>query len=168
MHLIAWGHAPPVAAAIAGLLGVLSVAGRLLTTGLTRRRPVTTVTAAVFVVQAAAAGALPIVGATTAGTISTVIGCGLGFGVVTIARPALLAESYDTCRYATLAGVLTVPITVAKAAAPLTAAALQTATGSYTPVLAPWPGAAPSPPPRSCGCPQLDTRSDRCLNGTGG
>ena len=47
----------------------------------------------------------------------------------------LLAERYDTRRYATLAGVLVVPTTIAKAAAPLGAAVLHHLTGSYAPVL---------------------------------
>ncbi|HEX8632348.1 MAG TPA: MFS transporter, partial [Catenuloplanes sp.] len=67
--LISWGHPPAFAASIAGLLGVLSVAGRLLTTGLQRRYRTTTVTAGVFIIQAFAAMLLPIVGASTAGAI---------------------------------------------------------------------------------------------------
>ncbi|PRY19003.1 MFS transporter [Pseudosporangium ferrugineum] len=134
--LIGWGHPPAFAATVAGLLGVLSVAGRLLTTGLQRRYRTTTITAAVFAVQAAAALLLPIIGATTGGAIVAVIGFGLGFGVATIAKPAILADRYDTRRYATLAGVLVAPMTLAKAGAPLAAAALHAGTGSYTPVLA--------------------------------
>lgn len=131
--LISWGHPPAFAATIAGLLGALSVAGRLLTTGLQRRFRTTTVTAAVFSVQAAAALLLPVVGASTGGAIGAVIGFGLGFGVATIAKPILLAERYDTRRYATLAGILVAPMTLAKAAAPLAAAALHTTTRSYAP-----------------------------------
>lgn len=134
--LVSWGHPPPRAAAIAGLLGVLSVAGRLLTTRLHRRFRTTTVTAAVFAVQAAAALLLPVIGATTGGAIGAVIGLGIGFGVATIAKPVILAERYDTRRYATLAGILVVPTTLTKAAAPLGMAALHTGTGGYTPVLA--------------------------------
>jgi predicted MFS family arabinose efflux permease len=133
--LVSWGHPPAFAASIAGLLGVLSVAGRLLTTGLQRRYRTATVTAAVFGVQAGAALLLPVIGATTGGAIGAVIGFGLGFGVATIAKPVLLAQRYDTRRYATLAGILVVPMTLAKAAAPLAAAAVQVATGSYTLVL---------------------------------
>ncbi|SDY98092.1 Predicted arabinose efflux permease, MFS family [Micromonospora pattaloongensis] len=134
--LTAWGHPPAFAATVAGLLGVLSVTGRLVTTGLQRRYRTTTITAAIFAVQGAAALALPIVGATIAGAIGAVIGFGIGFGVATIAKPVLLAERYDTHRYATLAGILVVPMTLAKAAAPLAAAAVHTSVGSYTPVLA--------------------------------
>jgi hypothetical protein len=69
------------------------------------------------------------------GAITAIIGFGLGFGVATIAKPVLLAERYDTRRYATLAGALVVPITIAKATAPLGAAALHNTTTSYTVVL---------------------------------
>ncbi|WP_232323975.1 MFS transporter [Catenuloplanes japonicus] len=132
--LVGWGHRPDFAAAVAGLIGVLSVAGRLITTGLQRRYRTASVTAAVFAVQAAAALTLPVVGALTAGAAGAVIGFGLGFGVATIAKPVLLAERYDTTRYATLAGIIVVPATLAKAVAPLAAAALYAATGGYTAV----------------------------------
>lgn len=134
--LVTWGHPPAFAATIAGLLGVLSVAGRLITTGLQRRYRTTTITAVVFAIQAAAALLLVQVGASTVGAIVAVVGFGLGFGVATIAKPVILAERYDTRRYATLAGVLVAPMTLAKAGAPLAAAALHTATSSYSPVLA--------------------------------
>jgi MFS family permease len=129
--LISWGHPGPFAATVAGLFGVLSVAGRLTTTGLQRRFRTIPVVATIFVVQAAAATALAFVGRSTVGAIIAVTGFGLGFGVATIAKPVLLAERYDTRRYATIAGALVVPITVAKAAAPLAAAWLHGATGNY-------------------------------------
>ncbi len=53
----------------------------------------------------------------------------------TLSRPALLAERYGTSAYASLAGTLALPATLAKAGAPLAAAAAVTATGGYTPVL---------------------------------
>ncbi|WP_249040740.1 MFS transporter [Actinoplanes teichomyceticus] len=134
--LTTWGHPPAFAATIAGLLGLLSVAGRLITTGLQRRYRTTTITAGVFALQAAAALLLPAVGATTGGAVLAVVGFGLGFGVATIAKPVILAERYDTRRYATLAGILVAPMALAKAGAPLAAAALHAATSSYTPVLA--------------------------------
>ncbi|GAA4975302.1 MFS transporter [Actinoplanes utahensis] len=134
--LIAWGHPPAFAATIAGLLGVLSVAGRLITTGLQRRYRTTTITAVVFAIQAVAALLLPAAGADATTTIVAVVGFGLGFGVATIAKPVILAERYDTRRYATLAGILVAPMTLAKAGAPLAAAALHATTNSYTPVLA--------------------------------
>jgi hypothetical protein len=134
--LISWGHPATFAATVAGLLGVLSVAGRLVTTGLHRRYRTAVVTAAVFGAQAVAAALLAVAGASVAGAIGGVLGFGIGFGVATLARPLLLAERYDLSRYATLAGVLVVPMTLAKATAPLAAAALATASGGYAAVLA--------------------------------
>jgi predicted MFS family arabinose efflux permease len=139
VHLVAaltsWGHPATFAASTAGLFGVLSVTGRLATTGLQRRFRTSSVVAVIFAVQAVAVGALPFVGRDAIAAIAGVVGFGLGFGVASIAKPVLLAGRYDTRRYATIAGALVVPVTVAKAAAPLAAAALHTRTGTYTGVL---------------------------------
>jgi hypothetical protein len=63
VHLVAYlieaGHPATFAATVAGLLGVLSVTGRLATTGLQRRTRPATVVAAVFAVQALAARLQP-------------------------------------------------------------------------------------------------------------
>jgi MFS family permease len=129
--LISWGHPAPFAATVAGLFGVLSVTGRLVTTSLQRRFRTIPVVAAIFMIQAVAAAALAFVGESTIGAVIAVTGFGLGFGVATIAKPVLLAERYDTRRYATIAGILVVPMTIAKAAAPLGAAWLHSGTGGY-------------------------------------
>jgi MFS family permease len=135
VHLVAYlvelGHRPAFAATIAGGLGVLSVTGRLLTTGAQHRWPTTSVVATVFTVQAAGALALPLVGDTTVGAGAAVLAFGLGFGVATIARPAILASRYGTVGFASLSGLLAAPLNVTKALAPLAAAALHTATGGY-------------------------------------
>jgi MFS family permease len=139
VHLVAYlveaGHPVTFAASVAGLLGVLSVTGRLVTTGLQRRIRTTTVVAAVFAVQALSAACLPLIGGTPVGAVVGVVGFGFGFGVATIARPTLLAARYDTSRYATISGVLSVPLTIAKAGAPLAAAWWHGATHGYPPVL---------------------------------
>jgi cyanate permease len=116
------GHTAMFAATISGLLGVLSVTGRLLTSSLARRHGMIAVTAAVFAVQAAGAAALPLLGRTGVGAAVCVIAFGIGFGVATIARPAILADRYGTHRYATIAGTMTLPIALAKAIAPTAAA----------------------------------------------
>jgi hypothetical protein len=135
VHLVAYltelGHTPGFAAIVAGLLGILSVTGRLVTTATTRRLSAGTVTAIVFTVQGAAAACLPLIGRGQLGAIGCVLGFGLGFGVATIARPAILADRYGTTAYATISGFLAVPLTIAKALAPLAAAAIRYATGSY-------------------------------------
>jgi predicted MFS family arabinose efflux permease len=118
------GHPATIAATLAGLLGVLSVTGRLATTGLARRHGMPAVTAAVFAVQALGVAALPHLGRSIAGAAACVIAFGLGFGVATIARPAIVAARYGTTRYATIAAAMTLPVTIAKATAPLGAALL--------------------------------------------
>jgi MFS family permease len=139
VHLVGFlvhsGHPATVAATIAGLLGVLSVTGRVLLTGAQRRFPLHTAVAAVFAVQAAAAFSLPLVGSSQAGAIVAVTGFGLGFGVASLATPGLLVDRYGATAYASIAGTLATPVTLAKAGAPLGAAALAAAVG-YTAVLA--------------------------------
>jgi MFS family permease len=139
VHLVAYlrdlGHPATFAATVAGLLGVLSVTGRVATTGAARRWRRPAVVAAVFVLQAAGALTLAVAGASTAGAIAGVLAFGIGFGVATIARPALLADRYGTIGFATIAGVLAVPLTVVKATAPLAASLVRGGTGSYTPVV---------------------------------
>ena len=140
VHLVAYlihlGHPPAIAATIAGLLGILSVTGRLITSGLTRRHPMGRITAGVFLIQAAGAAALPLVGRSLAGAIACVTVFGIGFGVATIARPAILADRYNTHAYATIAGATALPINAAKAVAPLAAAAIAATHAGYTTVMA--------------------------------
>jgi len=135
VHLVAvlrdLGHSARFAADAAGLLGLLSVTGRLVTTAAGRRRQPEHVTAAVFAVQAVGALTLVLVGQADVGAVVGVIVFGLGFGVATIARPLLLAQRYGTARYATIAGTLAVPLTAAKATAPLAAGAVRAAAGDY-------------------------------------
>lgn len=114
---------------MAGLLGALSVTGRLATTAVSRRWSTATVTALVFVVQGAGAILLAVLGHGTVGAVGCVLAFGLGFGVSTIARPALLADRYGTAAYATLAATWTVPLTLVKALAPLGAVLLWHAAG---------------------------------------
>ncbi|WP_433223123.1 MFS transporter [Dactylosporangium sp. CS-047395] len=127
--LVGRGHPATFAATAAGLLGVLSVTGRLLLTGARRRMPLAAVVAAVFGVQAVAAAALPFIAGSRAGAAAGVIAFGIGFGVASLASPALLADRYGTIAYATIAGTLSTPVTLAKAGAPLAAAGLTTLTG---------------------------------------
>jgi predicted MFS family arabinose efflux permease len=138
VHLVGFlvhaGHPATFAATTAGLLGVLSVSGRLLLTGARRRLPLTTAVAAIFAVQAGAAAALPWLAATRTGAIIGVVAFGVGFGVASLAAPALLTERYGATGYATIAGTLNTPVTLAKATAPL-AAATVAGTAGYPAVL---------------------------------
>ncbi|GAA3695180.1 MFS transporter [Nonomuraea antimicrobica] len=123
-YLIHLGHTPVFAAAIAGLLGVLSVTGRLVTTGLRRRWAAAPVAATTFALQGIGALLLPFTGTTVPGAISCVLLFGIGFGVGTITLPHLLAEQYGTAAYASLSGRIALFSVVDQALVPLGAVAL--------------------------------------------
>jgi hypothetical protein len=59
---------------------------------------------------------------------------GLGFGVASIATPAILLNRYGATGYATIAGTLATPVLIARASAPLGGAVLA-ATAGYTTVI---------------------------------
>ncbi|WP_157545664.1 MFS transporter [Hamadaea tsunoensis] len=125
------GHSTAVAATIAGLIGVLSVTGRLAITALARwTSPVRTV-CALFGVQAVALGLLPYLGSTRTGAVCCVVTVGLGFGLATITRPALVAEHFGTARFGTVAGMLNTSIAIGTTTVPLGVAALHGLTGGY-------------------------------------
>lgn len=128
-YLIHLGHSPVFAATVAGLLGVLSVTGRLVTTGLRRRWAAAPVAAAVFAVQGLGALLLPVAGKSVAGAVGCVLLFGIGFGVGTITLPYLVAERYGTAAYASLSGRIAMFSVADKAVAPLAATALAQAVG---------------------------------------
>jgi hypothetical protein len=139
VHLVPYlreqGHSAGFAATATGALGALSVSGRLALTGAVRRWPVSAVTAVAFGLQAGAALLLLAAGSTTAGAVGFVLLFGVGFGVGTISRPAMLADAYGVRDYATLAALVGIALTAAKAVGPVAAGLTRTATGSYTPVV---------------------------------
>jgi cyanate permease len=139
VHLVPFlrehGHDATFAAAATGALGALSVTGRLVLTGVVRRMSVAVVAATMFTVQGLGVVVLLLAGSTTWGAVGFVLLFGAGFGVGTIARPALLADSFGTARYATVAGLLGVVTTLATTIGPVAAGAARTTVGSYTPVL---------------------------------
>ena len=61
---------------------------------------------------------------------------GLGVGLISLVRAALVADFYGLAAYASINGVLALPLTLARAAAPVAAAGLRTATGNYRLVMA--------------------------------
>jgi MFS family permease len=138
VHLVTYltrlGHSPTTAATLTGLLGLLSVTGRITVTILRRWLPIASITAVIITLQGIALSLLPAAGRSTVGAAACLIAFGLGFGVASIAKPAILLDRYGDHGYATIAGILGTPITLAAAIAPLLAAALATALG-YTPLV---------------------------------
>jgi sugar phosphate permease len=140
VHLVPFlrelGHPAMVAATAAGCLGALSVTGRLLVTVAARDRPTGHVVAVAFGAQALGGVVLLLAGGTLPGAVAFVLLFGVGFGVGTIARPAMLAEAYGTVSYATLSALLGVALTAARTVGPLAAGAVRTWTGNYRAVAA--------------------------------
>jgi MFS family permease len=134
-YLTTLGHPTVVAATLAGLLGLLSVTGRIVTTLSTRWLPMATIVGLVLIGQGVAMSLLPIVGRHLLGAIACLVLFGLGFGVASIATPAILLQRYGATSYGTIAGTLAAPILIAKATAPLGGALLAAALGYQTLVL---------------------------------
>ncbi len=138
VHLVAYLREQHYSAAFAatwtGLLGAGSVGGRILVTMLGRRWPLAAATAAIFAGQALAIVVLLGLPG-PAGVVGFVALFGLGVGLISLARAALVADLYGVAAYASINGVLALPLTLARAAAPVAAAALHTVTGSYRLVL---------------------------------
>ena len=139
VHLVVFlttqGHPATFAASVAGLLGLLSVTGRVVLTAAQRHVRLDRVVAAVFTVQAAASLSMPLLAGSRTGAVLAVTAFGLGFGIASLAIPQLLADRYGTKAYGSIAGNLAAPVTLAKAGAPLGAAALLGAAGGYSLVL---------------------------------
>jgi len=137
VHLIPYltdhGFSPAFAASAAGLIGILALPGRLLFTPLGGRVPRRFVAGGIFAVQALGIVVLVLTG-TTAGVVAFVILFGIGFGAITPARAALVAELYGRANYGTISGTLALFVTGARALAPVSAGLLYGVFGRYEPV----------------------------------
>jgi hypothetical protein len=81
---------------------------------------------------------LPLVGRHIAGAVVCLGLFGLGFGVASIATPAILLDRYGATGYATIAGTLATSVIIARASAPLGGALIAGAAG-YRPSSWWWP-----------------------------
>jgi MFS family permease len=138
VHLVAYlrerGYSASSAATWAGLIGLGAVLGRVAVTVAGRRLPLPLVTAAMFALQALAV--LLLVGWNRpAGVAAFVVLFGLGAGLVSLARAALVADFYGRASYATISGVLALLLTAARALAPVGASTLRAGLDSYAPVM---------------------------------
>ena len=120
------GLDPLEAAAAVGAIGLVALPGRLVFTPLGSVWPRGLVTAAIFVLQALGLIALLALPGPL-GVWTFVVLYGAGFGAITPARAALVAESFGPRAYGTIAGRMTFVGTAARAAAPVGFGALVTA-----------------------------------------
>jgi MFS family permease len=134
VHLVPFlvdrGYGAGAAASVAGLVGVMALPGRLVLTPLGDRLPRSLVTAGIFSLQTVALIVLLAFG-TTAGVIAFVVLFGAGFGAITPARAALVADFYGPAHYGSISGVLSLFLTGARSAAPVGAGIAYELLGGY-------------------------------------
>jgi MFS family permease len=145
VHLISYllerGFAAPFVAVAVGLIGAVQLPGRALLLPLGARLPRPTLAALVFGLQGI--GLLVLLAAAgPALVLAFVVAFGLGKGMVTLLRAALLAEFYGAAHYGTIGGVVAAFIAGSQAVAPLAAGMLYDRFGSYDPIMALLAGAA--------------------------
>ncbi|HEY0017250.1 MAG TPA: MFS transporter [Longimicrobium sp.] len=132
--LLERGYTPAFAGAALGAIGLMALPGRLIFTPLGGRWPRAAVTASIFLMQALGIAALLTDGG-EAWVWACVVLFGAGFGAITPARAALLAEFYGPREYGRISGVLAMYLALARAAAPVGGSLLYAIRGGYGPVL---------------------------------
>ena len=132
VHLVAYlrdtGAAAGTAASAAGALGVLSVAGRVVLTGLAGRVGLGRLTSVMVAGQAVGVGGLLVL-PRPAGLVVFVVLFGAGFGVMTIARAALLGGYVAVGVFGSVAGGQALVSGLGRVVAPAAGGALITAAG---------------------------------------
>lgn len=128
------GETALAASSIAGMIGVLSVTGRILLVGLAKRFPVTHLLSAVYVLQALGSIVLVATSSRT-GIAAFIILFGLGYGTLSVALPLLVVERFGPSSFGVVSGSLEAFTGLFIASAPLGAGLLYDRVGSYTPVL---------------------------------
>ena len=127
--LVNSGREPALAATIGGAIGLLALPGRLLLTPLGDLLPRRLVAAAIFSLQAAGIAVLWWGAGIATAVWAFVILYGAGFGAITPARAALLAEYYGGRHYGTISARMALINSLARAAAPVSTGALVTLSG---------------------------------------
>jgi MFS family permease len=133
--LLERGRSPAFAGAALGVVGLMALPGRLVFTPLGGRFPRAAVTAWIFALQAGGLAALLWSPGDAALWLFVAL-FGAGFGAITPARAALVAELYGRARYGSVSGVLALVLALARSAAPVGASLLYAAWGGYEGVLA--------------------------------
>jgi MFS family permease len=134
VHLIPYlkehGYSTSSAAQVAGAIGLLALPGRLIFTPLGSHVPRQYVTCAIFVLQACALVVLlEVHGGLGVALFVVLFGC--GFGAITPARAALVAEMYGPRHYGSIGGTLALCVTGARSIAPVGAGVLYGMLGGY-------------------------------------
>jgi MFS family permease len=128
--LLERGYRSRSAAAAMGVLGLMALPGRLVFTPLGERWSRGAVTASIFLLSAV--GIALLVAVDAAWSVWAFVALfGAGFGAITPARAALLAELYGPGAYGRISGALALVTSITRAAAPVGASLLYAAAGGY-------------------------------------
>ncbi|HEU5200122.1 MAG TPA: MFS transporter [Ktedonobacterales bacterium] len=130
-YLIDRGYSASFAASMVGLIGLMSLPGRLVFTMLGERVSRRLVTALLCVLQAISLPVL-LVAPGVGGVFGFVALFGASFGAITPARAALVADHYGSKHYAKINSVLGLFITGARAIAPVGAGLFYDLLGGYS------------------------------------
>lgn len=132
--LLERGFDATFAGAAMGAVGLMALPGRLIFTPLGGRWPRPAVTAAIFALQALGLTIL-LAGDDGWSVWAFVALFGAGFGAITPARAALVAELFGPGHFGRISGVLALFLSLARAAAPVGTSLLYVALGGYPGVL---------------------------------
>ena len=127
--LVEAGRTATSAAAVGGAIGLLALPGRIILTPLGDIWPRRLVAAAIFGLQAAGVVVLWLSAGAAAGVWAFVVLYGAGFGAITPARAALLAEYYGGRYYGRISGRMALINSLARAVAPVSTGVLVTLSG---------------------------------------
>ena len=133
-YLIDHGFDTGFAALASGLIGAMQVMGRVIFAPLHARLATRGLAAALFSLLGVALLIL-LVSQTNVAIILFVVVFGSANGAITLARPALIVETYGAAHYGRISSVMVMFLTWAATAAPIGTSLLQERFGSYQPVL---------------------------------
>jgi MFS family permease len=129
-YLVEHGHSPTFAATVAGLFGLMSLAGRLIIGPLGDRYPRQLLTAGLLAMQLAGLAVLALAPGTL-GALFFIALFGAGSGTLTIMRAALLAAFYGPAHYGSINGTQSMLLTSARALAPISGGLIAGVLGGY-------------------------------------
>lgn len=132
--IIERGEDPILASFVAGSIGILSVAGRILLTIVMRRIDLLSILFGVFLLQGVGTSIL-LMSSGRPGLAGFVLAYGLGFGTLSIAAPLLVTDLFGRAAFARAAGALNAVVTVGFIGAPYAAGLLREQQGDYRGVL---------------------------------
>jgi MFS family permease len=129
------GETAILASSIAGMLGVLSVTGRIVLTALSRRASLPRLLMYIFLLQGLGTLALLLGGPGRGAVLGFVLLFGIGYGTLSIATPLLVSQRFGRRSFGSISGALEGMTGALGAAAPLAAGLLRDAAGDYRPVM---------------------------------